>query len=614
LKELQKKIARKNKNFNQKLKEKIKMSKIMDIIKNEKVEWKKLGEVCDIIKGKQFNKRDMLEDGKYPVINGGITPSGYVEMYNQSANTITISQGGASAGFINFIENKFWLGAHAFAINPKDTVLNRYIYHFLKLNQEKLQDKKEGAGIPSISKTTLESLEIPIPSLETQEKIVKILDKFTNYVTELQVELQARTKQYSYYRDMLLSEENLNKLSEKIDRLEDYSEIHLFQLEDIIKIKNGKDWKQLGKGKIPVYGSGGEMGIYVDRYSYDKPTVLIPRKGSIENVFYLEELFWNVDTIFHTEIDEEKIVPKYFYYFIENYNIKSLSTDSTRPSLTQEKLNKIKIKLPHIKIQNKVVEILDKFQSLLSDAQGLLPQEIEQRQKQYEFYREKLLTFDEKYDSLPACLPACLIIGSKFFNILKEAAAIVEVELFSKIEWKRLGEICDVKIGEKPKEEIYKTNEVAKYKYINAGTTETGYVYSFNNEKDTVTTPSRGQGGIGFIGFQSEKFWLGALCYGIKSKEEKILINKYLYYYLLNSNQVISLKKEAGIPAINLNELLKIKILLPEFIVQNYVVSILDKFDTLINDLTKGLPKEIELRQKQYEYYREKLLIFSRNN
>ena len=590
------------------------MSKIMDMIKNEKVEWKKLGEVCDIIKGKQFNKRDMLEDGKYPVINGGITPSGYVEMYNQSANTITISQGGASAGFINFIENKFWLGAHAFAINPKDTVLNRYIYHFLKLNQEKLQDKKEGAGIPSISKTTLESLEIPIPSLETQEKIVKILDKFTNYVTELQVELQARTKQYSYYRDMLLSEENLNKLSEKIDRLEDYSEIHLFQLEDIIKIKNGKDWKQLGKGKIPVYGSGGEMGIYVDRYSYDKPTVLIPRKGSIENVFYLEELFWNVDTIFHTEIDEEKIVPKYFYYFIENYNIKSLSTDLTRPSLTQEKLNKIKIKLPHIKIQNKVVEILDKFQSLLSDAQGLLPQEIEQRQKQYEFYREKLLTFDEKYDSLPACLPACLVIGSKFFNILKEAAAIVEVELFSKIEWKRLGEICDVKIGEKPKEEIYKTNEVAKYKYINAGTTETGYVYSFNNEKDTVTTPSRGQGGIGFIGFQSEKFWLGALCYGIKSKEEKILINKYLYYYLLNSNQVISLKKEAGIPAINLNELLKIKILLPEFIVQNYVVSILDKFDTLINDLTKGLPKEIELRQKQYEYYREKLLIFSRNN
>ena len=79
----------------------------------------------------------------------------------------------------------------------------------------------------------------------------------------------------------------------------------------------------------------------------------------------------------------------------------------------------------------------------------------------------------------------------------------------------------NIKTGKKPKEEIHETNKIAKYKYINAGTVETGYVSSFNNEKDTVTTPSRGQGGIGFIGFQSEKFWLGALCYGIKSKEEK---------------------------------------------------------------------------------------------
>lgn len=369
------------------------MSKIMDMIKNEKVEWKKLGEVCEIVKGKQFNKRDMLEEGKYPVINGGITPSGYVEVYNQSANIITISQGGASAGFINFIENKFWLGAHAFAINPKDTVLNRYIYHFLKMNQEKLQDKKEGAGIPSISKTTLENFLIPIPSLETQEKIVKILDKFTNYVTELQAELQARIKQYSYYRDRLLSESYLNKISEKFRNENSELIFNYIELENIIKIRNGRDWKSLSEGNIPVYGSGGKMDVFVNKFAYDKPTVLIPRKGSIENIFYLEEPFWNVDTIFYTEIDEEKIIPKYFYYFMQNYNLKSLSTDSTRPSLTQSTLNKIKIALPPLSIQNKVVEILDKFQDLLQDTKGLLPQEIEQRQKQYEYYREKLLTF-----------------------------------------------------------------------------------------------------------------------------------------------------------------------------------------------------------------------------
>jgi len=73
---------------------------------------------------KQFNKRDMLEDGEYPVINGGISPSGYIDMFNSEENTITVSQGGASAGFVNFIEQKFWLGAHAFSVVPDDDIIN----------------------------------------------------------------------------------------------------------------------------------------------------------------------------------------------------------------------------------------------------------------------------------------------------------------------------------------------------------------------------------------------------------------------------------------------------------------------------------------------------------
>ena len=137
------------------------------------------------------------------------------------------------------------------------------------------------------------------------------------------------------------------------------------------------------------------MNVYVNKYSYDKPTVLIPRKGSIENIFYLDTPFWNVDTIFYTEIDDTKIIPKYFYYFMKNFNIKDLSTDSTRPSLTQTILNKIKILLPPLEIQHKVVQVLDKFQELLQETKGLLPKEIEQKQKQYEYYREKLMDFKE---------------------------------------------------------------------------------------------------------------------------------------------------------------------------------------------------------------------------
>jgi len=246
----------------------------------------------------------------------------------------------------------------------------------------------------------IENFLIPIPSLETQEKIVKILDKFTSYITALQAELQkeyqARKKQYEYYRSLLFSKKYLHKISKKIDELENNKKLKEFSLEHIIKIKHGKDWKQLGTGIVPVYGSGGKMNLYVDQYLYNKPTVLIPRKGSIENVFYLEKPFWNIDTIFYTEINENKILPKYFYYFIENYNIKSLSTNFTRPTLTKDILKKIRIKLPHKKIQDKVVKILDTFQALINDISEGLLKEIELRQKQYEYYREKLLHFPKE--------------------------------------------------------------------------------------------------------------------------------------------------------------------------------------------------------------------------
>ena len=320
---------------------------------------------------------------------------GYVNNYNREADTITIAQYG-TAGYVKWQVEKFWANDVCFSVYPKDKLSKKFLYHFLLRKQDYLYSISNRSAVPySISKDKILKIEIPIPSIEIQERIVKILDKFTGYVTELQAELQDRNKQYSYYRDMLLSEEHLNKISEKLnDFTKNEYELESIAIEKIVKIRNGKDWKNLGEGKIPVYGSGGKMDIYVDKYAYNKPTVLIPRKGSIKNVFYVDKPFWNVDTIFYTEIDDKKIIPKYFYYFIQNYDITKLSTDSTRPSLTQSALNKVKISLPPIFIQNKVVEILDKFQSLLSETKGLLPEEIEQRQKQYEYYRERLLTFD----------------------------------------------------------------------------------------------------------------------------------------------------------------------------------------------------------------------------
>ena len=148
------------------------------------VEYKPLGEVCDIHKGVQFNKTDMKEEGSYPVINGGINPSGYVEVFNEEKETITISQGGASAGYVNFIMTRFWLGAHCYAVKPTQQVLNRYLYHFVKQNERTLQQCQYGAGIPALAKATIITLSNPVSPIHVQEEIERILDTFA----ELQAE------------------------------------------------------------------------------------------------------------------------------------------------------------------------------------------------------------------------------------------------------------------------------------------------------------------------------------------------------------------------------------------------------------------------------------------
>lgn len=371
------------------------MSKIDEMLKNEKVEWKKLGDVCEIKTGKTISKAFIAKNkGDYPVINSGKEPLGYVNTWNTEDDPIGITSRGAGVGSITYQDGKYYRGNLNYSVTIKDkTNLNfRFLYHLLLNRQSYIHNLCTYNGIPALNASELKTLELPIPSLKIQEKIAKTLDKFTNYVTELQSELQSRNRQYEYYRDKLLSEEYLNKVINNYD-LYKY-ELKETTLGEVIKLKNGRDWKTLNKGDIPVYGSGGSMNIGVNKFSYDKETVLIPRKGSIENVFYLNEPFWNVDTIYYTEVDTNLLNVKYFYYFMKNIDLISLSINPTRPSLTQEIINNIKITLPPIEIQEKVVEILDKFQELTQNVSGLLPDEIEKREKQYEYYREKLLTFD----------------------------------------------------------------------------------------------------------------------------------------------------------------------------------------------------------------------------
>ena len=165
------------------------------------------------------------------------------------------------------------------------------------------------------------------------------------------------------------------------------------KLGEVCKIKNGKSYKHLNDGDIPVYGSGGIM-KYVDEAAYDSPSVLIPRKGSLKNLFYVETPFWNVDTIFYTEIDVNQILPKYLYYFLATQKLEELNLAGGVPSLTQTILNRLLIPIPPLHVQQRIVSLLDKFHTLTTSISEGLPRELELRKQQYAYYRDQLLAFE----------------------------------------------------------------------------------------------------------------------------------------------------------------------------------------------------------------------------
>ncbi|MGL2543633.1 restriction endonuclease subunit S, partial [Helicobacter pylori] len=173
------------------------------------VEFRKLGEVCEIIRGKRVTKKEILDKGKHPVVSGGIGFMGYLNEYNREENTITIAQYG-TAGFVNWQNQKFWANDVCFSVIPKETLINRYLYYVLTNMQNYLYSISNRSAIPySISSNNIMQITIPIPPLEIQQEIVKILDQFSILTTDLlagiPAEIKARKKQYEYYREKLLT-------------------------------------------------------------------------------------------------------------------------------------------------------------------------------------------------------------------------------------------------------------------------------------------------------------------------------------------------------------------------------------------------------------------------
>ena len=137
----------------------------------------KLSDVVTIVKGKQVNGENLLKNGQYYVMNGGIEPSGYLNEYNTPADTISISEGGNSCGYVQYNKEPFWSGGHCYSLMPKsENVCYRFLYHFLKYKENDIMALRIGSGLPNVQKKDLERFEVHLPSLERQREIAKLLD------------------------------------------------------------------------------------------------------------------------------------------------------------------------------------------------------------------------------------------------------------------------------------------------------------------------------------------------------------------------------------------------------------------------------------------------------
>lgn len=142
--------------------------------------------------------------GSVPVMAGGQKPSCYHNTANRTGETIVVAGSGAYAGFVSYWNIPVFV-SDAFTVNPKECLSPKFVFYFLKNIQEKIHSTKKGAGVPHVHGKDIEKFLIPVPPLEVQEEIVRILDKFSDYAAELQAELQARKEQYEYYRNLLLT-------------------------------------------------------------------------------------------------------------------------------------------------------------------------------------------------------------------------------------------------------------------------------------------------------------------------------------------------------------------------------------------------------------------------
>lgn len=385
------------------------------------VRWIPLESCADIDRGRRVTKSELGPEKAYPVYSGGVTPMGYFDKFNQKKDTITVVKYG-TAGFVNFIEEDFWANDICYCIKPSKNLNKRYLFHYLKSRQREIQSLATDAIPAHLPTEAISDYPIPIPcpdnpqkSLEIQAEIARILDAFTELSTELAAELTAeltaRKQQYKHYRDNLLSFPSsdvewvpLSKIGQfirgkrftKADYVEDGIDvIHYGEIYTLYGT-----WTNRARSQVRL-----DMGNTL-RYAEPGDVIITDVGETIEDVG--KAVAWTgkkkVAIHDHCYAFRHSMNPKFVAYCMQTTSFiaqKAKHVASAKVNtLLINGFSKVTMPVPFpndqemsLREQARIVAILEKFDTFTNSLTESLLREIELRQKQYEYYRDLVLSF-----------------------------------------------------------------------------------------------------------------------------------------------------------------------------------------------------------------------------
>jgi len=398
------------------------MSQIDDLITQlcpDGVDYKAIGDFGELVRGNGMPKSDFMESGVGCIHYGQI----YTHYGIWAAETKTFVSAAkaeklakvdpgdlvitnTSETIEDVCKAVAWIGETQIVTGGHATVLKhgqdpKFLSYYLQTPQFFVEKKKHATGtkVIDVSAKSLAKIRIPVPPLEVQREIVKVLDTFTKLEAELEAELEVRRRQYKYCRDALLSFDDPTMGASK------QASIRWMTLGEICQINRGRvmsrDYLRNHAGPYPVFSSqtanGGVFGS-IDTYDYDFEAITWTTDGAnAGSVFYHRDKKFSITNVcgLLKVLDSNQVSTKFLYYALGQLTKGHVSDGMGNPKLMSNVMSQIRIPVPPLNEQARIVAILDKFDALVDDISFGLPAEIKARRQQYAHYRDRLLTFKE---------------------------------------------------------------------------------------------------------------------------------------------------------------------------------------------------------------------------